>query len=158
MPDAVKPEADAGKAPWQINGFAVQTRRLAVGCAKRAGLTIGEWMDLAVHSQHRLDDGQHVFPPASGIKPASHPTKPSSLGTEQLADLMHGMAALAAATGTSPAKTDVRRAYHLVDAHIRDASGLPPRPRRARIGRAFGQAALENGQAEHLNGIGGRVQ
>lgn len=46
----------------------------------------------------------------------------------KLASLMQGMAALAAATGTTPAKADTRRLYGLVDEHVRQLRGLPPPP------------------------------
>jgi len=42
---------------------------------------------------------------------------------------MQGQAALAAATGVPPAKADVRRVHGLVDDFVRDARGIPRKPR-----------------------------
>ena len=68
---------------------------------------------------------------------------------EGLGQLMQGLAALAAVTGTPPAKADTRRLYALVDDQVRQARGMPPRPvRRRQGGLAAGQSLLENGKAD----------
>ena len=56
---------------------------------------------------------------------------------------MQGMAALAAATGTPPAKADTRQLYALVDDQVRQARGQPPRPVRQRQLRALPPPAVE---------------
>ncbi len=61
---------------------------------------------------------------------------------------MQGMASLASATGVPPAKADVRRAYGLADDLVRDARGIPRKPRI--VGKARGQSLLENSKAETL--------
>jgi hypothetical protein len=116
--------ADAdGKAPFQIRAFPVVTRKLALACANKSGLTIPEWMDRAVHSQARLDQGENIFPPSRPGSPAPPPTPLAS--DADLIGLLHAAAALAA---TDPERkvAAIPGLKTLLAERVRSARGLPP--------------------------------
>ena len=134
-----------------VKGMSATAWERAKVAANRNGEAMGAWLTRAVTQLADREAGAREIPPQpANLAPATG--NRGSLGVEQLAELMHGMAALAAATGTPPAKPDIRRAYHLVDEHIREARGMPPRPIRVRVGKAGEQSLLGNGRDGHLNG------
>lgn len=114
--------ADDTKKPFQLRAFPVAARKLATDCASRAGLTLPEWFDRAVHTQARLDTQESVFPPGDAAQDFAA-GKPSP----QPSALME-LVALMAAAGTLAAHTklpgDVRA---LINQRARALQGLPPR-------------------------------
>lgn len=111
-----------GKKPFQIRGFPVATRKLALACAAKAGLTMPEWMDRAVHSQSRIDRDESVFPPLAKVNGHAD-------DDEGLVELLNAAAAIAAANGRQ--LRSVPGLTSLVAERVRKARGLPPlAPRR----------------------------
>jgi len=89
---------------------------------KKQDETMHDWVSQAAN--HLDDRGSgRGFSPTLQANLRSEMVKPSGLTAPELAGLMQRMAALATATGTSPTKADVRRAYALVDHHGREARG-----------------------------------
>jgi len=115
--------------PWTIKVMPKSIRDMTVAAARDEGLTVGQWLERVI--RERVAEG----------RPSPQPVGASSLTPTELAGLMQGMAALATATGTPPAKADMRRAYALVDDQVRQARGMPPRP--IRQPKAKAQAQLE---------------
>ena len=123
---------DADKASWTIKSVPVETRKLAVACASRAGETMAEWLVKAVRNQANLEAGERVLPPARSA--ASLPARPAyalpppDLG--ELAGLMDAARTIAAAADVPIPKATARHALALMQAQLRAARGLPPLARR----------------------------
>ena len=113
----------------------------AKNAAAKQDETMGEWISRAANQLADREAGPREFQPQSVANLAPEMVKPPGLTAPELAGLMQGMAALATATGTPPAKADVRRAYALVDDHVREARGMPPRP--IRLPKPRPQAQIE---------------
>ena len=109
-----------------VKGVSVEAWEIAKKAANKQGEPMGTWLSRAARTQANLEDGPRELPPLPVANLGRNSGNPSLLPIEQLGALMQGMAALSAATGTPPAKGVTRRAYALVDDHIRDASGLRP--------------------------------
>ena len=137
-----------------VKGMSVSSWERAKKAAGKQDEGMGAWLTRAVEHLANLEDGPREFPPMAPANPApelGNPTEPVAprAPVEGLGQLMQGMAALAHATGTPPAKADTRRLYALVDDQVRQARGMPPRPvRRRQGGLAAGQSLLENGKAD----------
>ncbi len=61
MADQENPDGD--KASWTIKSVPVETRKLAVACAARQGVTMSEWLARAVRNQANLEAGDRILPP-----------------------------------------------------------------------------------------------
>ena len=140
-----------------VKGVSVQAWEKAKRAAHKQGQPMGAWLSRAAEHLASLEDGPRELPPLPPANPSSLASanlgremgNPSSLPIESLGALMQGIAAVAAATGTAPAKSNLRRLYALADDHVRDASGLPPRTVRGQAaGKAAGQSLLISGKAE----------
>lgn len=138
------------KTTINVKGVSAKAWERARNAAAKQDETMGEWISRAANQLADMEAGPREFPPQSPANLAPEMVKPTGLTPEQLASLMQGMAALATATGTPPAKADVRRAFALVDDHVREARGMPPRPIRLRAGpgKANGQALALEGKTE----------
>ena len=131
-----------------VKSISVSAWERAKNAAKRQDESMGSWLSRASEHLANLEDGPRELPPLASANPPPEMGNPTPAPVEGLGVLMQGMAALAAATGTAPAKADTRRLYALVDDQVRQARGLPPRPvRRRQGGLAGGQSLLENGKA-----------
>ena len=146
---------DDGKTTINVKAVSARAWERAKGAAVKQGETMGAWLSRAINQLADGEAGPREFPPArvppvEPVRPgpglAAHGPASALVSPGELADVMQGMAALAAATGVAPAKSSVRRAYGLADDLVRDARGIPRRARRD--GKAGGQALLENGKAE----------
>lgn len=139
-----------------VKGMSVSSWERAKKSAAKQDESMGAWLTRAVEQLANLEDGPREFPPMPPANPAPESGNPPALAASGapveglgLGQLMQGMAALAAATGTPPARSDTRRLYALVDDQVRQARGMPPRPvRRRQGGLAAGQSLLENGKAD----------
>jgi hypothetical protein len=132
-----------------VKRVSVAAWEAAKAAAIRQGETMGAWLSRALATQAGMEAGPRELPPVA--RPAGNP---ELLPPEQLAGLLHGVAALAGSTGVSPAKADVRRAYRLADAMVREASGLPQRPVRARPAiEADGKASGKEVSIERIAGM-----
>ena len=120
---------DSDKAAWTIKSMDVETRKLAVACAAKAGEQMATWLERAVRNQAKLEAGQRVFPPARPNSPTTttpaiyEPPAPELGG---LAALMEQARALAGQTEVPISKTAVKHALALMTAQLRAARGLPP--------------------------------
>lgn len=109
---------------WQIKDFPEGLRNRIIAAARDSDQSVAEYVTGAM-LRHLESTATGLDTWANGFaNRVNHP----GLNPSELAGLMHGMAALATATGTPPAKADARRAYALVDDHVRAARGMPPRP------------------------------
>lgn len=137
-----------------VKGMSVSSWERAKKAAAKQDESMGVWLTRAVEHLANLEDGPREFLPMAPANPAPESGNPPALAAsrapvEGLGQLMQGLAALTAATGTPPAKADTRRLYALVDDQVRQARGMPPRPVRRRQGRlAAGQSLLESGKAD----------
>lgn len=137
------------KTVINVKGVSVQAWEKAKRAAAKQGQPMGLWLSRAAEHLANLEDGPREFLPSQPANLEPKSGNPSSLPVEGLGVLMQGIAAVAAATGTAPAKSNLRRLYALADDHVRDASGLPPRPVRVPAsGKAAGQSLLISGKAE----------
>jgi hypothetical protein len=141
---------DDGKTTINVKGVSAKAWERAKAAAAKQDETLGVWLSRAANQLADREAGPREFPPQPPANLAPEMVKPSGLTAPELAALLQGMAALATATGTSPAKADVRRAYALVDDHVREARGIPPRPIRLhpRPGKANGQPLAIERQSE----------
>jgi hypothetical protein len=119
---------DDEKTTINVKGVSAKAWERAKNAAKKQDETMGDWLSRAANHLADREAGPREFPPALQANLPPEMVKPPSLTAPELAGLMQGMAALATATNIPPAKTDVRRAYALVDEHVREARGMPPRP------------------------------
>lgn len=130
-----------------VKGVSVKAWERAKTAAAKQDETMGAWLSRAINQLVDREAGPREFPPVPMANHRSEMVKPPGLPAPELAELMQGMAALATATGTNPAKVDVRRAYAAVDDLVREARGMPPRPVRRIAGKAGGQALSLDGKA-----------
>lgn len=84
MSDQETDQANNGedRAPWTIKSVHVETRKLAVACAAREGLTIGQWLERATRGQAETDKGNAVLPPS--MRPMAFEPVGMTLNTEHL--------------------------------------------------------------------------
>jgi hypothetical protein len=117
-------EQDEEKKPFQLRAFPVASRKLAVSCAIKAGLTVPEWVDRAVHSQARIDRQESLFPPGqweayrNGTTEQPIAAVDAATSIADMATLLHAAAALAAHT-TMP-----REVRSLISAYARSIRSL----------------------------------
>jgi len=123
--------------PWQIKDFPEGLRNRIITAARDANQSVAEYVT-GVMVRHL---GGTATGPDTRVNGFANRVNHPGLNPSELAGLMQGMAALATATGTPPAKADMRRAYALVDDQVRQARGMPPRPIRQPKPKA--QAQLE---------------
>jgi hypothetical protein len=131
-------------APWQIKAMPVHVREKAVRYAKMAGLTMAEWMVLAVETQANLQDGNRVIP-------ASKPEQPRQSSGLDLGDVAAALQAMAAAqvAGLPVSKAAVRGVVALIREDVRAARGLPDRQTRLQIGKTI----ISQDGEEHEQGL-----
>ena len=138
---------DSGKAAWTIKSVDVETRKLAVACAAKAGEQMATWLERAVRNQARLETGERVLPPARpnglpAVVPVAYAPPVPELG--ELAALMEQARALAGQAEVPIPKTVVKHALALMTAQLRSARGLPPlAPRKTKPKN--GQTIAEDG-------------
>lgn len=144
------PEGD--KTTINVKAVSARSWERAKASAIKQGQTMGAWLSRAIDQLADAEAGPREFPPANPAAnlaaQGGNPGQAPGMTAGELADLMRGVAALATASGTSPAKADLRRAYGLADELVREARGLPRKPRP--VGKAVGQSLLENGKAPAL--------
>src|SRR5580700_9608476 len=58
----------AANAPWSVKGIDPKAREIAKGLARRAGMTLGEWLNQMILEDSTADEP----PPARGPEPASY--------------------------------------------------------------------------------------
>lgn len=150
MAKASSDDADCATTTTIINVKAVSADAWsrAKNAANRQGEAMGVWLSRAIAQlADREAATPREFPPPhlSGQEPDQISSPQSTMAAAELAGLMNAVSALAATTGTAPAKVLVRRAYALADDMVRDARGLPRKP--LRLGKAFRQALVEIGQS-----------
>lgn len=155
MANQENPEAD--RAAWTIKSVPVETRKLAVACATKQGVTMAEWLDRAVRNQATLEAGERVLPPvprAASVPALARPLQPvQHVGLGELAGLMQAAQAVAAAAGVAIPKATARHALALTTAQLRSARGLPPKQTRTRHGQTIdGETSLPDRQTEAGNG------
>jgi hypothetical protein len=126
MSDNDDPDA---KGPFQIRDFRRGTQAKAKACANRAGLNMAEWMDRAVHTQARVEQGDQILPPDQPGAP--QPSGPN--GADQLtarmhavAGLMQGLAAVKQATGRASGRDVVMQALWTLGARMAAIEGAQP--------------------------------
>lgn len=143
------------RAPWTIKSVHVETRKLAVACAAKEGLTIGQWLERATRGQAETDKGNAILPAAfttsapSGstlpmVSPKSRTDAPAdndaSVVLERLLDVLdkvkHVMHHATVVELSMPKKMDAeieattRLAIAMARTMMRQARGLPePKPR-----------------------------
>ncbi len=143
---------DDEKTTINVKSVSAAAWERAKSSATKQGETMGAWLSRAINRLADSEAGPREFPP-SLANPAPEMVKPDSpsvpVSPVDLATLMQGMASLASATGVPPAKADVRRAYGLADDLVRDARGIPRKPRI--VGKARGQSLLESSKAGTLD-------
>ena len=142
----------AERTTINVKGVEVTQWNRAKVCAQRSAESMGEWLSRAVRQLADAEaSGPRELAPVqageAGLAAEAIPGNPpsTSMSAGELAGLMQGMATVTTATGIAPARADLRRAYGLADAMVRQAGGLPPRPTRA--GKAGGQSSLKIGQS-----------
>lgn len=124
------------KASWTIKSMPVESRKLAVAAAARAGESMATWLDRAVRTQVKIEAGQErEQPPQPGQagKRATGSTIPILSGAELegLASLIGQTLALAEQAGEPVPKARAKETLALVAAQVRAARGLPPpKPRK----------------------------
>lgn len=102
--------------------------------ANRQGETMGEWLSRAIDHLANLESGQREIAPGK-------PVKPTAELLAEIAPVVGGNLA----DMTREARSSVSA---LVDAHIRESQGLPPRPVRVPPPRLAGRKAEpQNGQS-----------
>ncbi|MDA8249432.1 MAG: hypothetical protein M0Z28_09645 [Rhodospirillales bacterium] len=111
------PEAD--RANWTIKAVDVPTRKTAVDCAGRAGLSVAQWLERAVRTQANVDEGNAVIPPDE------RPTAPANHPMPKMDDILHAISVLAAA-GVPVPKALGRQVYAAIGAEVRRRRGLAP--------------------------------
>lgn len=138
MSDTAKLEDnEVARAPFQIKSFSIEIRNLALRSSRKQGLTMGEWMERAVQTQARLEDGENIFPPRTetlhdGAAVVRQVDQVFAVAS-QLRDLMQASAAAAEASGRPMPARAAGRFHAFVDDQIRAVSGLPPRKPRKTI-------------------------
>lgn len=140
---------DDEKTVINVKGMSLRAWERAKKAASKQDETMGAWLARAVDHLANLEDGPRELPPLPPANLEPKTGNPSSLPVEGLGALMQGIAAVSAATGIVPAKSNVRRLYALADDAVREAGGMSPRPVRVRApGKAPGQSRLLSGKAE----------
>lgn len=142
---------DTDKASWTIKSVPVETRKLAVAAATRAGESMGVWIERAVRTQSAIEAGDRILPPLPTSRTSRMPAVvPAPVVLDMgalagLADLMQAAEALAEAAEVPVPKATARHALALVTAQLRAARGLPEKRRR--------QTSIENGQTIDGEGV-----
>src|SRR4051794_14418354 len=119
---------DTDKAAWTIKSVPVETRKLAVACATKAGLTMAEWLALAVEDRANREAGNRVIPPKATDPGKATMAPAPALQAEDMASLAGMLGAvqgMAAAADVRIPKATARHAVALVTAQLRAARGLP---------------------------------
>lgn len=126
MDDQANHETD--KATFTVKALPVEARELARRSATQAGLTMGAWLDMAIHSQARIDAGNLTIPPPhsprialSEIAPV--PDMPDFQSARALAEALD---MLARASGEPIGRGLAARCRRLIDMHVRRGLGMQP--------------------------------
>lgn len=91
------------KAASTITSVPIETRKLAIASAAKAGLSMGEWMVAAVRNQANLESGERILPPSSSHSrniPAPAASGPP-VDMLALAELMRATQSLARGAGVA---------------------------------------------------------
>ncbi len=137
------------KAAWTIKSVPVETRKLAIASAAKAGLSMGEWIVAAVRNQANLESGERILPPSpphGRNTPAQFvPTPPVDMLA--LAELMRATQLFAQGAGVPIPKSTARHAVAWTTTALRAARGLPAlAPRLGKLLDKPRQTTLEIGQ------------
>jgi hypothetical protein len=121
MDDEANHETD--KATFTVKALPVEARELARRSATKAGLTMGEWLNLAIHSQARIDAGNMTIPPPPR---ADHQALPDMPDFQPIRDLAESLELLARASAEPIGKGLNARTRRLIDMHVRRGLGMHP--------------------------------
>lgn len=139
------------KTTINVKAVPVKSWERAKSCAAKQDEAMGEWLHRAINQLADMEAGPREFPPvkpeANKISEAGNPGQ-STMTPGELAGLLGGIAAAAAACGVPAARADLRRAYGLADDMVRDARGIPRKPRPS--GKALRQSSLLSGKSTPL--------
>ena len=117
---------EAERSNWTIKAVNVATRKTAVDCAGRAGLSVAQWLERAVRNQANLDAGNAVIPPDE------RGDNRANLPMPKIDDVLHAISTLAAA-GVPVPKTIGRAVYAMLGQEVRRRRGLPPQGQRLAV-------------------------
>jgi hypothetical protein len=151
MKNEANPEAD--KAAWTIKSVPVETRKLAVACATKAGLTMAEWLTLAVRDRANREAGNRVLPPLAApgagraLAPLAAPAGPlvPTIDMAGLTGLLGTVQAMATAADVPVPRATARHGLALATAQLRAARGLSekaPRQTRPKSGQTINGALV----------------
>jgi hypothetical protein len=115
---------DDEKTTINVKGVSEKAWERAKNAARKQDETMGDWLSRAANHLADKEAGPREFPPVQQVNLRPEMVKPTGLSAPELTDLMQGLAALATATGTPPAKANLRRIYALVDEHVLEACGM----------------------------------
>jgi hypothetical protein len=117
---------ETDKATFTVKALPVEARELARRSANQAGLTMGAWLDMAIHSQARIDAGNLTIPPPSqriALEMAPVPDMPDFQSARALAEALD---MLARASGEPIGRGLAARCRRLIDMHVRRGLGMQP--------------------------------
>ncbi len=139
------------KAAWTIKSVPVETRKLAIASAAKAGLSMGEWVVAAVRNQANLESGERILPPSSSHSrniPAPAASGPP-VDMLALAELMRATQSFAQGAGVPIPKATARHAVAWTTTALRAARGLPAlAPRLGKLLDKPEQTFIEIGQTD----------
>jgi hypothetical protein len=141
MPEEVNQEVE--RTPFMVKGMRVDTRKIAVACAMKAGETMAVWLDRAIRTQANMEAGERIFPPEENPPVPVRVARLLAAELGELADFMQAAQAIAGAAAVPIPKATARHAFALLTAHLRAARGLPPRKTTARNGKTITVEAAE---------------
>lgn len=164
MENEANPETD--KAAWTIKSVPVETRKLAVACATKAGQTMAEWIASAVQDRANREAGNRIIPPLAvpgagrALVPIAGPAAPLvPVDMAGLAGMLGAVQAMATAAEVPIPKATARHAVALVTAQLRAARGLPekaPRQTRPKNGQTVnGELREAEAHHDHVTGSAG---
>jgi hypothetical protein len=111
----------AAYAPWTIKGMSVETRELAVRCARKRSISVAAWMANAVDDRANREAGDLVIAPGQ-TAPLGGQT---SLDLGDLAALLHAVL-VARKDGVRGSKAAASHACAVASERLRALRGLPP--------------------------------
>lgn len=103
----------ATSLPWSVKGVDPRTRDAAKAAARRAGMTLGEWLD------HKIrDESEEAFPASAAPAPATAPPEQLDIAalSERLARLSQGQ------TETAPRAPAYNPSRNEIDSLVRQAA------------------------------------